>query len=480
MQHRSGARAVAALTALFLCVPAPAQPLAPAHPPITNPDNWARLVRMPAERPLDIVFIAGDSTVVVNRGGQVRAMHEVLQERYRPFATGLMSPGINNGAGVTINVGWDWSDGLGDAQTGAPAPFDPIFQRDEVAAFVNPGHFTRYGHLAADSDPASLYGAQLGPASGLDLQQPLRFQVWYAAGPSALGGAFCPQVRYNSDSFGPYRSLSQGLITEPIGTAAVADGIAHFSAVIPADPTRAAARPMYFNLGGNIELWKGLVAPMTFFALRACDETATKGYAITIADQSGGESDYGMAIRARDWLEHGVDPATGRSPSYDLLIGALRRRQLDMGFEPRILLIIQGMGNSLGESGLSINRGFSNRTPAGVEDNVTDIYNRWEKFRIAAGFPESEFRSLLVGFTVVTDPEKEKIFAAYRRRLAQWTAGRRHVSFLDWSAFMTADDARAWSTIDDVHLSLTGYKTLWRRAIDHGLGQPITQKMAGD
>lgn len=449
-----------------------AQAAPPAHP-ITNIDTWSRFVRWPATRPVDIVILAGDSTIIVNRGGQARALHEVLGERYPAFATSFMSPGINNGAGVQLNMGWDWADLGVDQTTGAPGVFDEIFQRTESAPLVFDGHFTRYGHIPADLGPFVLYGAQLGPASRLDLRGAIRFDVWYSAGPGSAG-SFCPQIRYNNDTFGGYTSLSTGTLTEPIPTDAATDRVARFSATLAADGNRSTSRLMYWNVGGNIEVGAGATTPITFYGTRAYAEDVRKGYSISIVDQCGSESDYGMAVRARDWLEHGVGP-DGRSPSYELLIGALRQRQIEMGFSPRILMVIQGMGNSYIEDGRSINDVAPNRSTPGVEDNVTDLYYRWDKFRARAGYSADEFGYLLVGFTVVKyNPQQEKFFDACRKRLAAWTRGKRNVCFLDWSGFMTPDEARLWASVDEVHLTLEGYKAIWRRAINHGLAQPVS------
>lgn len=477
----SWTRKALALAALGASALIPAAHAAPPAQPITNIDAWARLVRMPATRPVDVVFIVGDSTIVTLGAGQGRAIHEVLGERYPAFATAFMPPGINNGAGLTLNMGWDWVDGGGDSQTGAPAPFDSIFQRTETDPFVFDGHYTRYGYFDHDPPTTVTYGASLSAASRLDLRGPVRFQVWYAAGPS-VAGSFCPQIRYQTDSVGPYRTLSTDIVKDAIDTNAPDDRIASYSTVLPADPERSNTRPIFWNVGGNIELGLSATAGTTFFGGRAYAENARNGYALSIVDQVGGESDYGLAVRCRDWLEHGAGES-GRSPSYDLIIGALRERQIAMGFKPRILLIIQGMGNSYVEGGRSINDVAINSSPGGVEDNITDIYHRWEKFRIRAGYDSSEFTYALVGFTVIDDiPDKEAFFDKCRKRLAKWTAGRRNVCFIDWSGFMTAAETHQWATwgFDQVHLTLEGYKTIWRRAFNHGLNYPIQLKMAGD
>lgn len=453
---------------------------APPAQPITNIDAWARLVRMPSTRPVDIVFIAGDSTIVTLGSGQARAIHEVLGERHPAFATAFMPVGVNNGAGVALNMGWDFADAGGDSQTGAPGPFDSIFQRTEPTQFVFDGHFSRYGTIDHEFPTTVTYGASLSYASRLDLREAIRFQVWYAAGPS-VAGSFCPQIRYQTDAE-PYRTLSTDILKAPIDTNAPDDRLATFSTVLPADPSRSITRPLFWNIGGNIELGLSATPGTTYYGVRAYAENARKGYAVSIVDQVGGESDYGLAVRCRDWLEHGAGES-GRSPSYDLIIGALRERQIAMGFKPRILLIIQGMGNSYVEGGRSINDIAVNSSPGGVEDNISDIYNRWEKFRIRAGYHSTEFTYALVGFTVVDDiPDKEAFFDKCRKRLAKWTAGKRNVCFIDWSGFMTAAETHQWATwgFDQVHLTLEGYKTIWRRAFNHGLNYPIQLKMAGD
>lgn len=443
---------------------------------VTNPDNVHEIMNAAATRPVDFIF-TGDSTVYTGFGGKFRALREVLLERgYQEFATELLSvsEGNDGGGGDANFAGWTPTNApAAYISSGAHPAIEPSMHLSaDAPPNVIPGHSKRYAHIstANPQPPSTGMGAHLDVNARLDRRGAISFNIWWGEG-ATPGGSFCPEIRYNFDGMGSYLSLSGPLPAVPT-LAPGTPGVRHWSYTLPANSSRPLNRSIVLGMG-NIAAGQWVNPPFTALYTRAWNPERTHGFSCSVLDHKGGESDYGMAVRLRDWaLFDPVEP----SKSLSLYLSILIERQQAMGAEPLLVFIYDGFGNSWAETGVSLDGVHTNVSPEGALANWIVWKDLIERTATLNGWPLGWFRFITRGFTPVGGSpayqNQEAVFDSYRTAVAAHIRDEldpfRH-SFVDWAVITSYEEAQAsgwWrGGFDQAHWTVEAYTELTRRMV---------------
>ncbi len=440
------------------------QPLAPPFPdleaPVVNAVALAPFFRLGDEGRVDVVGL-GDSNQTHQGGGWDLGFHVSLHDRFRLYATGLISNGENFGRGEGVGYGYGVFTTYflsGARFDGAPPPLDAMLSASAVVWPLNYLYFAPGQSIGAFQS----MGMWVTPWCPVDINANLRCHFTYGVFEGAGPGHFQPSARL--EEF-PYPMLLNGPVTSTRGPAF---GPAAVSIDLPA-----AVRPAAIGLRHSPST-VNLAGPFISYYLRVENLDRPAGASFTTMYGHGAQSACSFAISLLD-----ADDEFLR-----LFFGKLRELQ---GPRKAVLVHVNSGVNDRVEQRMSVgpNPTLPGNSAAAYADNMQAIINRVRFIWQDSGWDESELFFLLACSHQVSNPDDPRL-VAYRAALAPLALSNPRTAVINYARLATPQEMDEWGWFkgfgfpDVHHLSETGFRRLSARALDESERYDCPRDLSGD